>query len=46
MVELRQNRAKHMLQKNEPVIAVSCSDPDVVDMMGMALGLPGVWTRP
>ena len=43
MAELRQNRAKHMLQRNEPVIAVSCSDPDVVDMLGSLGTVDCIW---
>ena len=43
MAELRQNRAKHMLQRNEPVIAVSCTDPDVIDMMGSLGAVDCIW---
>ena len=43
MPELRQNRAKHMLQRGEPVIVVSCSDPDTVDIMGSLEVVDCIW---
>ena len=43
MAELRQNRAKLKLKRKEPVIGVSCSDPDTIDMLGSLGVVDLIW---
>ena len=43
MPDVRQNRAKQLLQGSKPVIAVSCTDPDTVDMMGSLEAVDCIW---
>ena len=45
MAELRQNRAKLKLQRKEPVIGVSCSDTDTIDMLGSQGVVDLIWVE-
>jgi 4-hydroxy-2-oxoheptanedioate aldolase len=43
MAEIRSNRAKLKLKRNEPVIAVSCSDTDTIDTLGSLGVVDCIW---
>ncbi len=45
MAEVRPNRAKLKLKRKEPVIAVSCSDTDTIDMMGSTGVVDCIWAE-
>ena len=42
-MEIRKNRAKEKLKNGEPVIAVSCTDRDLVDFLGSTGTVDVIW---
>jgi len=45
MADIRPNRAKLKLKRNEPVIAVSCSDTDTIDTLGSLGVVDCIWVE-
>ena len=43
MPELRKNRAKQKLKNGENVIAVSCTDTDMIDFLGSTGAVDVIW---
>ena len=45
MPELRKNRAKQKLKNGENVIAVSCTDTDMIDFLGSTGAVDVIWVE-
>ena len=45
MIEIRKNRAKQKLENGETVIAVSCTDTDMVDFLGSTGTVDVIWVE-
>ena len=45
MIEIRKNRAKQKLKNGETVIAVSCTDTDMVDFLGSTGTVDVIWVE-